>query len=71
LVKALEFGHNAIQPLLDLQEKMAAEIGKPKLSLYLIHRNEELAKKIFERVQSPPQRDTRSTYEKADPKYQI
>ncbi|GAB4522102.1 MAG: polyribonucleotide nucleotidyltransferase [Anaerolineales bacterium] len=30
MVRALEFGHQAIQPLVDMQEKMAAEIGKPK-----------------------------------------
>jgi polyribonucleotide nucleotidyltransferase len=30
MIEALEFGHKAIQPLIDLQEKMAAEIGKPK-----------------------------------------
>ena len=30
LVAALEVGHAAIQPLIDLQERMAAELGKPK-----------------------------------------
>jgi polyribonucleotide nucleotidyltransferase len=30
MVKALEFGHQAIQPIIDLQEKMRAEIGKAK-----------------------------------------
>jgi len=30
MVAALEFGHKSLQPLIDLQEKMAAEIGKPK-----------------------------------------
>ena len=30
MVEALEFGHQAIQPLIDLQEQMAAEVGKPK-----------------------------------------
>ena len=30
LVSALEFGHKAMQPLIDLQERMAAEVGKPK-----------------------------------------
>lgn len=32
MVEALEFGHKAIQPMIDIQEKMAAEIGKPKAS---------------------------------------
>ncbi|MCB9136403.1 MAG: polyribonucleotide nucleotidyltransferase [Anaerolineales bacterium] len=30
MVAALEFGHNAIQPLIDAQLQMAAEVGKPK-----------------------------------------
>ena len=29
MVKALEFGHKAIQPLIDLQEQMVREVGKP------------------------------------------
>jgi len=30
MVEALNFGHQAIQPLIDIQEQMANEIGKPK-----------------------------------------
>ena len=30
MVDALNFGHQAIQPLIDIQEQMAREIGKPK-----------------------------------------
>ncbi len=30
MVEALQFGHKAIQPLIAIQEQMAAEIGKPK-----------------------------------------
>src|SRR5512135_477678 len=30
MVAALEFGHQSIQPLIDLQFKMQAEVGKPK-----------------------------------------
>jgi polyribonucleotide nucleotidyltransferase len=32
MVAALNFGHQAIQPLIDVQEKMASELGKPKVS---------------------------------------
>jgi polyribonucleotide nucleotidyltransferase len=32
MVKALAFGHQALQALIDVQEKMAAELGKPKRS---------------------------------------
>ncbi len=30
MVEALAFGHQALQPMIDIQEKMAAELGKPK-----------------------------------------
>ncbi|RMF39644.1 MAG: polyribonucleotide nucleotidyltransferase, partial [Anaerolineae bacterium] len=30
MVRALEFGHQAMQPIIEMQERMAAEIGKPK-----------------------------------------
>lgn len=30
IVEALKFGHQALQPLIDVQERMMAEIGKPK-----------------------------------------
>ncbi len=30
MVEALAFGHQALQPMIDIQERMAAEIGKPK-----------------------------------------
>ena len=30
MVAALELGHQSIQPIIDLQLKMQAEIGKPK-----------------------------------------
>ncbi len=30
MVEALNFGHQSIQPLIDIQEQMAREIGKPK-----------------------------------------
>jgi polyribonucleotide nucleotidyltransferase len=35
MVEALLFGHKSIQPLIDLQEKMAAEVGKPKREVKL------------------------------------
>ena len=30
MVEALELGHKSIQPLIDLQYQMQAEVGKPK-----------------------------------------
>ncbi|MBN1536571.1 MAG: polyribonucleotide nucleotidyltransferase [Anaerolineales bacterium] len=66
MVKALEFGHNAIQPLLDLQEKIAAEVGKPKLKYVPFSEDEDLGKKIFERVHTPLNEMFDQPYEKAD-----
>ena len=37
MVEALNFGHQAIQPLIDIQEQMAREIGKPKQYLSTLH----------------------------------
>ena len=34
MVKALEFGHHALQPIIDLQMQMATEVGKPKNTSY-------------------------------------
>ena len=37
MVDALNFGHQSIQPLIDVQEQMAREIGKPKQTLRILH----------------------------------
>jgi polyribonucleotide nucleotidyltransferase len=53
MVAALELGHKSIQPLIDLQFQMQAEAGKPKREVTLALPDEELRKKVFERVQGP------------------
>jgi len=50
MVAALELGHQSIQPIIDLQLKMQAEIGKPKREATITTANEELQKKVFESV---------------------
>jgi len=50
MVAALEFGHQAIQPLIELQCQMQAEIGKPKREVILYVPDADLKKKVFERV---------------------
>jgi polyribonucleotide nucleotidyltransferase len=50
MVAALEFGHQALQPLIDLQVKMAAEIGKPKREIAILLPDEAVQQKVFERV---------------------
>ncbi len=37
MVEALDYGHKAIQPLIDLQLQMAREIGKPKAEVPVVH----------------------------------
>ncbi|MDQ2693094.1 MAG: polyribonucleotide nucleotidyltransferase [Chloroflexota bacterium] len=53
MVEALELGHRSIQPLIDLQLQMQAEVGKPKREVSLALPDEALRKQVFERVQGP------------------
>jgi len=53
MVEALELGHKSIQPLIDLQLKMAAEIGKPKKEATFAKVAEEINKQVLERVTTP------------------
>jgi polyribonucleotide nucleotidyltransferase len=53
MVQALELGHKSIQPLIDLQFQMQAEVGKPKREVTLALPDAELQKKVFERVSGP------------------
>jgi len=50
MAAALEFGHKSLQPLIETQLKMAAEVGKPKRQPTFALANEDLQKKVFERV---------------------
>jgi polyribonucleotide nucleotidyltransferase len=50
MAEALVLGHKAIQPIIELQLKMAAEVGKPKREPTLMVANDELQKRVFERV---------------------
>jgi len=47
-LKALEFGHQALQPQIDVQEKMAKEIGAQKRQVEFRKLDEELLKKVKE-----------------------
>ena len=53
MVAALELGHKSIQPLIDLQLQMQAEVGKPKREASFNLPDAELKKKVFERVSGP------------------
>ncbi|HZQ05466.1 MAG TPA: polyribonucleotide nucleotidyltransferase [Anaerolineae bacterium] len=52
LTEAIYAGHQAFQPLIDLQEKMRAEIGKPKATIPLFTVSEELKKVVHEKISS-------------------
>ncbi len=46
MVSALDFAHQAIQPVIALQEKMAAEVGKEKREVKLFVSDPELTQKV-------------------------
>ena len=50
MVEALSFGHKALQPLVELQERMAAEVGKPKREVVLTEVDAELEARVYQRV---------------------
>jgi polyribonucleotide nucleotidyltransferase len=50
MVEALKFGHQAMQSLIQIQEKMATEIGKPKREVPRFVTPEELKQQVFEQV---------------------
>jgi len=52
MLAALEFGHRAIQPLIDVQERMQAEIGKPKREYTPFGIEPEIKEKVYQRVAS-------------------
>jgi polyribonucleotide nucleotidyltransferase len=50
MVSALLFGHEAIKPLVAVQEQMAAEIGKPKREVPLFPLDESLVERVYQRT---------------------
>jgi polyribonucleotide nucleotidyltransferase len=53
MAQALEFGHTALQPLIEIQLKMVAEVGKAKREPTIAASDEALRQKVLERVQGP------------------
>ncbi len=66
MVKALMFGHQSLQPLIDIQMKMAAEIGKPKADINLDNLDENLLKKVHDRVAPELEADLDAYHNKLD-----
>jgi len=53
MVTALELGHKSIQPIIDLQIKMQAEIGKPKREASFSNAAENINAKVLAQVSGP------------------
>jgi polyribonucleotide nucleotidyltransferase len=53
MVAALELGHKSLQPLIDMQFQMQAEVGKPKREIKPALPDADLRKKVFDRVSGP------------------
>jgi polyribonucleotide nucleotidyltransferase len=66
LVRALEFGHHAIQPILDLQERMAADIGKPKRDYPHFGAEEDLNQRVSDHVKDQMQVILSRPYERSE-----
>jgi polyribonucleotide nucleotidyltransferase len=47
MIAAISFGHEAIQPLVEIQEKMAAEAGKPKREVKIYSLEQDLVTKVY------------------------
>ncbi|GAP05826.1 MAG TPA: polyribonucleotide nucleotidyltransferase [Anaerolinea thermolimosa] len=50
MVAAIQFGHQAIQSLVEAQEKMAAEVGKPKREVPLFTLDPALSEQVYQRA---------------------
>jgi polyribonucleotide nucleotidyltransferase len=54
MLEALQFGQNALVPLIDIQLRMAAEIGKPKQQeIFLSPQNESMDNTVRDRITEP------------------
>jgi polyribonucleotide nucleotidyltransferase len=66
MVEALAFGHLSIQPLVEAQLKMAAEVGKTKRAVKLFPINPEVLAKVEAKVSAPLTAALVAPHNKAD-----
>lgn len=66
MVKALTFGHQSLQPLIDVQEKMAAEIGKAKREVEIKTLDETLVEQVRQRAAAELEAQLEAPHMKAD-----
>lgn len=65
MVRALEFAHQSIQPIIDAQLQMAAEVGKPKREVKLFPNDPAVHEKVSARVAPALQAALESPHDKA------
>ncbi|MEA2008473.1 MAG: polyribonucleotide nucleotidyltransferase, partial [Chloroflexota bacterium] len=66
IVEAINYGHRAIQPIVDVQEKMAEEIGKEKRSYHAFAVSEDLKAEVQSRALAPINEILEKEYEKVE-----
>ena len=66
MVKALSFGFNSLQPIIETIKTMAAEVGKPKKEVPLFPVDDELVQKIYDRAAGELKNILSQPYIKAD-----
>jgi polyribonucleotide nucleotidyltransferase len=64
MVEALDLAHKSIQPIIELQEQMAREIGKEKRTVDLMTTDPDLITQVKSRVSDPLLQILRQPYEK-------
>ena len=66
MLAALEYGHQSFQPLIDIQEQMAAELGKPKRAYTPYGEDQALKEAVDQKVSARLNELFNQPYEKAD-----
>jgi len=66
MVDALAFAHESIQPIIDLQLKMRAEIGKDKTEIQLFPADESMVSKVEERAANDIAKELAAPHTKAE-----
>jgi polyribonucleotide nucleotidyltransferase len=66
MVAALVFGHESMQPIIDIQERMAQEVGKPKREYIPKPVNEDIIQSMYRRIERPLNDIVSAPYDKSE-----
>jgi len=66
ILEALQYGHQAIKPVIDLQEQMATKVGKPKREYKPYFPNAEIGLAVLQRSEDKIRAILEQPYEKVD-----